>query len=358
MRMTDGATETLFRGERDVIRVTALARSAEELLKRCPEGIVHSEYARTVNLYCGGERLVSVTAGSDELHPFSVRSAAGTFPHPLKGAPYRYRGDELVIGGLTFSLAGAKIRDLEAHAFPHWRDTDPAGRGVSGVPDVSRRGELLRGLFAASEELVKRSELAFLCFPGTPSRLEHWGERIRTFSEALAAGDIGKAASLGETLFGMGWGLTPTFDDFCVGLLAALYGDGCGAEQDCSPLYAAGSGRTNLVSLNFLYHACCGRFTESLLTACGALFEALSGDPEETSAGIPDAEPDKEKKDADPDKEKTDGEPGGEKGSGKAARFRAAAERLSGFGHSSGSDMLAGLLFGAETLYLKEADHG
>ncbi len=273
------------------VPVRAVSPGAEEALAAYPRGTVHSVYDRTVNLLCGERLLASLTAASDEVHPFSVCTAAPSLEGFSPGDRYLFRDGCLSVGNALFLLADASRTDLK----------------LLPVPDRSGLPGALQRLHPAAEEAAGRSALGFLLFPEHDSPLAPWGAQLEEFARAVIRGDIRRASSLGERLFGMGWGLTPSVDDLCTGLLAAV---SCvRADGVLLPLAETAFGRTTLVSYNFLFYACRGFFTGTLRTLAYAL---LSGD-------------------------------------GDAAQ--AAAGRLLSFGHSSGADMLIGLFFGLNLLW-------
>ncbi len=284
-----------------VIPVTALSVQSEELLARFQSGSIHSVYEKTVNLLCGDRFLVSLTASSVEVHPFSLCTGAKSLYGFSVGTQYSFREGRLSVGETRFLLSDAQRQDLSLCP-PPGRFSLPGG---------------MRTLFPMAEALAERSALGFLLFPDQPSPLAPWEADLIRFAKAVAGGDIALGTELGRSLFGMGWGLTPSTDDFCVGLLAAAQ---CVRKEgargiDLSSLAEAAFGRTTLVSYNFLFHACQGRFTNTLLALARALF------------------------------------------SGDLNTAETAAERLVSFGHSSGTDLLLGLLFGIKLL-LEDGIHG
>ena len=121
----------------------------------------------------------------------------------------------------------------------------------------------------------------------------------------LDVGDHQQAVEAAQSLIGLGDGLTPSGDDFIVGLCAALRVAG----HPCAEAFAAGCvrsarGRTTLVAETFLMHAARGEYSERVHTLLDAFFHSS-----------PDALPNQ------------------------------VAEAL-GWGYSSGADLLLGVLLG------------
>jgi hypothetical protein len=126
---------------------------------------------------------------------------------------------------------------------------------------------------------------------------------------ALYGGDRQGITASAAALAGLGPGLTPAGDDFLLGLMAGLQtwpqflaGKGLSVEEACRVIYGAAAGRTNLLSMALLRSAKEGMFGETWHELLAALRQ------------------------------------------GKAAEVRRAADRILGFGGTSGADALSGFL--------------
>ncbi len=126
---------------------------------------------------------------------------------------------------------------------------------------------------------------------------------------ALQVGDRQGIAASAAALAGLGPGLTPAGDDFLLGLMAGLRtwpqflaGKGLSVEKACQTIYRAAAGRTNLLSMALLRSAREGMFGEAWHVLLAALRQ------------------------------------------GKAGEVRRAADRVLGFGGTSGADALSGFL--------------
>jgi hypothetical protein len=126
---------------------------------------------------------------------------------------------------------------------------------------------------------------------------------------ALWVGDRQGITAGAVALAGLGPGLTPAGDDFLLGVMAGLRtwpqflaGKGLSLEEACQAIYGAAAGRTNLLSMALLRSAKEGMFGEAWHGLLAALRE------------------------------------------GKAREVREAADRVLGFGGTSGADALSGFL--------------
>ena len=126
---------------------------------------------------------------------------------------------------------------------------------------------------------------------------------------ALRVGDRQGITAGAAALAGLGPGLTPAGDDFLLGLMAGLRtwpqflaGRGLSVEEACQAIYGAAAGRTNLLSMALLRSAREGLFGEAWHILLAALRQGTAGE------------------------------------------VRGAADRVLGFGGTSGADALSGFL--------------
>lgn len=267
------------------IPAASVSQWAESQLSAHPTGAVHSVYKNTVNLSCG-DALISLLSGGNRLtHPFSVCAESLDTSTLRVGDPFSYADMLLSVGGSAVSLETAERVNT---------DMPPASGPLSG--------EAFALLQEQAERFAPNSALGFLILPTLASPLSHWEVEFRRLAMAVISGNDAAAAAVGDRILGMGWGLTPTADDFCVGVLAAFFGFRRRPERSepFRELSCTAKARTNQISYNFLAHACSARFSRPILY----LAEALSRRDE--------------------------------------ALIRQAAEEAAAIGHSSGSDMLMG----------------
>jgi hypothetical protein len=209
----------------------------------------------------------------------------------LKNEPYRV------------SLAGAEVWEPRLE-----------GDGLN-----ANRPELKANLAVLHDHLIAQAPAESLaCLPaagaaGGRSVESTYREVARRAIEGLLAalygGDRQGITAGAAALAGLGPGLTPAGDDFLLGLIAGLRtwpqflaGKGLSVEEACQAIYGATAGRTNLLSTALLRSAREGMFGEAWHELLAALRQ------------------------------------------GKAAEVRRAADRILGFGETSGADALSGFL--------------
>jgi hypothetical protein len=141
----------------------------------------------------------------------------------------------------------------------------------------------------------------------------------RDLHAALGRGDTAAACRHSRSLVGLGPGLTPSGDDFLVGVFAALHvrqSPGEWLSAICAEVMAGARERTNVISIAALEEAARGRVRESLQ----ALVEALL--------------------------------------IGNEASVHTGLARVLAIGSTSGRDMIAGVLCGLEAHLSATADSG
>lgn len=170
--------------------------------------------------------------------------------------------------------------------------------GVGSRAEMSELLKLVKGRLSRTTEGIAPG------FVWTGAKGEASGEAHEISMRGklfLATGRLGEAAGEMCSMIGLGPGLTPSGDDFLIGLMAILRMIG---EREFLPLLCGEIKRhlqkTNDISAAYLYHACHGEFSEP--------FHGLFS----------------------------------------AGKLVAAVEKIASVGHSSGTDALAGIYFGVE----------
>lgn len=263
---------------------------------------VHSRFDRVVNL-AFGDRILTIQGNQVPFTPLSVCTAEfGELSQRLKEkAPCSFRDGKLILGGEILELGGAEQIDCRIPP------CDPGilnllrFRSLQNLASVLCRPDSLA--FAATRSL--RSRVTSL----TPALAEA-KELLQDLEPAREEGDFNALADGVLVLAGLGPGLTPAGDDFLTGALAALqyyqWEQGSQPLLDrLSPGLARAAERSTFLSREFYLCALSGQFSLpvlALLTADGP------------------------------------------------ARLTSAAASLVQIGHTSGSDILGGVLWALSIL--------
>ena len=270
-------------------------------------GRVHSVFRSAVNVL-SGDRLITVAAPQVGALPNGLVIREDVDFHALGLAP------EMVVGGdgMSLQIPDANIAIDITEAAPWSPKLAPAAQ--SRLP-TELASNLRAALPVAAAKAPRGGFGPLLAILVPPS---HWLPEPdlpplcevaqRAMVAVLAGRDVGdhqQAVEAARLLIGLGDGVTPSGDDFIVGMCAALRVAG----HPCAEALATGCvrfarGRTTLVAETFLIHAARGEYSERVHTLLDALFHSS-----------PDALPNQ------------------------------VAEVL-GWGYSSGADLLLGVLLG------------
>ena len=196
-------------------------------------GQVHSVFDRVVNLalHCRGEtRLFTLCAPGLARLPDAARVPPGWLDGLAPGMPARLCCGGLTVGTQTLCLTRS-----------HWRGEIPVYSKIN-------------------ENQYKRLEAASLKYAGGLYRLPQ-AARFRAFC-AIRAGEAGH-------MLGLGPGLTPAFDDACVGAMAARRALGAVAPFRLNSL-----ADTTDVSARYLQLAAEGYFGQPLCDLLAAVYGA------------------------------------------------------------------------------------
>jgi hypothetical protein len=286
------------------LRFTAVSASRHALhVLRCANGRggeVHSAYRRTINLRFAADQLVSLHGGWDLVAPFGI-ALGRRFDSPgferISPGLRAVVADDLVqipVAGLEVALAEAAVWEPQARPAP----LPPAAAAC--------HAEVLTAILLQHEDpdglagLVDGGDATPLLRRARPCAVQ--------LAEGLSQGDTSALLAGAEPLLGLGPGLTPSGDDF----LGGFMGTALLALPDAAPLLQAAGHemlrlaqtKTTLLSRAFLAHALRGALAPPLDALLATILEAA--------------------------------------GRESVAREAHAATTL---GHTSGTDMLAGMVF-------------
>ncbi|MFI5664640.1 DUF2877 domain-containing protein [Streptomyces sp. NPDC051684] len=290
---------------------TALSVDAELLarLRHGPlDGRVDSTFTHVINVLTGDDELVSLCARGLDDAPWSARvdvddwSASGI----RAGAPVTLTADEVAFGTPTRLVVLMTLGPREWHA-------KPVGLRLTGPQLAVRAGVLAELLDAHGPPGGMRTP------PDSANAFEAAvGAELRRGQAALhrsvLAGDGPGLRAAITQLLGLGPGLTPSGDDFLTGLalLAAQPGGQLpGYVTAAREVVERLPDRTTRLSRTTLREALRGRARQSLLDALRRLL-----DPAEPGAAE------------------------------LSRRLRPPVDRVLAIGHTSGADLLSGLLAG------------
>lgn len=261
-----------------------ISEHASSLLERHRRFTVCAGFAHVLNLW-DGEAVLSVQDPSVPLTPLSLVLERESFLRVQEAVRPK---QEFISQNGRLSWDGFTLDPQAAQRF----SCQMTAAGGRPKPELYRR---LRG---AAALLAKPESLAYAANP----ELFAWAGGELTPAQKRAARLLDRGGP--QNLIGLGEGLTPAGDDFVIGNLAALRW--LGAEREFSNESGAAAlrlRRTGVISRAFLHRAMEGEFSQPVL----ALFSAMDGQSEQN--------------------------------------LIQAAARLCAVGHTSGSDLLGGVLW-------------
>jgi len=254
-------------------RAVSVGEDARELLgSGGMVGEVHSVFDHTINVLSEGGDLVTVACRTVEDSPINLRVDSPRFDEemrPLEGSPVVAREGSVSLGGV---LAVNGLGEA-----PTWRPE------LSPPQDVEARG-LLESLLTALDavKLHGRPEgfkplVPHVCglMGVEPGASPLWGRNpyaevalpcVEGLVGLLELGDAWGAAREASGLVGLGPGLTPSGDDFLCGLMGSLSvaspllgGLRSDVEEMNRMVFSSVDGRTNPISCGILKHYAGGR---------------------------------------------------------------------------------------------------
>ncbi|WP_249315976.1 DUF2877 domain-containing protein [Gehongia tenuis] len=216
--------------------VAECVEAAEKMFRNGAEGCVHSVYRSVINLQLPG-RLMALHPSEATKTPLSI-TLRGTLPKAVRGMPVR------------FTPRWLEIEDTIIFA------------GERQVWNPKLAGRLTRDTMDGIARAIERNLFAFMDKEGSDS-----GVLTAAFQKRIAA--MEKAAGWREvleqvpSLIGLGQGLTPSGDDFLVGMLWACRLTAAPFDELSNRVRELAGG-TNDLSREFLLRSCEGEFGEKL----------------------------------------------------------------------------------------------
>jgi hypothetical protein len=267
-------------------------------------GSVLSVFARACNLVSDQGEIVALVSQQVGNGPLNiVLEGDGFLSRDLvAGSPVEGNGHSIRVGAvLVVSLAGTEVWE----PWLEWEELNAERPGLEANLAVLHDHLIAQ---APAESLAYLLAADAAGGRSVESTYRKAAQRaIEGLLAALWVGDRRGIVAGAGALAGLGPGLTPAGDDFLLGLMAGLRtwpqclaGRGLSVEEACQAIYGAAAGKTNLLSIALLRSAREGMFSEAWHELLAALRQ------------------------------------------GEASEVRGAADRILGFGGTSGADALSG----------------
>lgn len=253
---------------RRVLRAIRVAPAAIAALRVGSHWKVFSSHSHAVNLVDSSGKLISLTDDRLRIGPFSIE--VDTFPSdPLLAeatVPVSSRGKaSVLLGRLALDLTAVQVwepkPDWPALAALSWRsDLLPVivARLRASAPRGSLAGVVQSGLDGADGLRAGGRPTEGLTLQDLPQAKA--GAAAVRLARALRRGDLREMESAAASLAGTGPGLTPSGDDFLIGVMFGAR-SACNAPQAralADFLARAAAGRTNRISQAWLSAAADG----------------------------------------------------------------------------------------------------
>ncbi|OFI38282.1 hypothetical protein BIU82_18325 [Arthrobacter sp. SW1] len=283
-------------------------------------GHVHSVFDRVINITAPWGGLVSVAVKQLDDAPWTVRAEAGDWSGLIvqPGDPVLMDSRRFAFGPdggagapeATVQLGGARewfAKKVDMSAFAAADFTLRADAIESVLEDRGVRGGILEAAEGGSEGAGALNDFE----KGIAEGLRSGREALRS---AVSAGDATRIRDAALALLGLGSGLTPAGDDYLCGLALIASQPGsrlAGLRAELSDVVAQNPERTTELSWTTLREALDGRAREALLELLSQLVRRKPEDAADLAQAL-----------------------------------RVPFDRVLAIGHSSGTDILCGLLAG------------
>lgn len=251
------------------LRALSIDAALPLLLRASPRARVHSVFERVVNVDLDGARLLSLAQRDADDAPDSVVVDVASWSafDLARGTAVRVGRNSIDLGD-RISIALENARPWQARLPPYPLD----GATLSTNLPLAREYLDEQGDGGG----MRRTSASA---PAVVDQAMQWALRSHAegLCRALASNDAALARAHVERLVGLGPGLTPSGDDFLLGLLAALNIPGSPAQamrRIGAQVAKRAAARTHLISAAALKHAADGRVRAGIIYLCDALMHA------------------------------------------------------------------------------------
>ena len=246
--------------------VLEYAQRARFLFEESRTTTVHSSYKSTINIVCDGQLFSLQPAGLPRT-PICInldtRPDIFSSYKPAQGAIVQFTPTNVYGFNTSFRCDGAK----------GWNPSI-VERFQNNAVSSEKLQDMLARLIWSQKGRGGFEDIALQVTDGSFRKAGMSAEYARAILERML--EAGKAENWQKTaensaeLIGAGQGLTPSGDDFNIGLLAVLHFLGgsskaAALKQNLVPLVQKGAEGTTAVSREFLLRACEGEFTDSII---------------------------------------------------------------------------------------------
>ncbi len=236
-----------------------ISPAAREWLASSASARPYHIFEKVTNLINADGDVITLMLSPAEMNPLAleVEAALDFRAHLTPHSEVRLEGEVLRVGELAVMLGSVHAWDPR----PDW----PAARRQ--LADVLRLVGFLEARLIADP--IPESLAVFVAPGALESPVGGWQERarvgIQVYLNGVSAGDPASAGDFAAGLAGLGAGLTPSGDDFLIGVMHALW---CTTPPDqarviCAAIAQAAAPRTNQLSANYLSRAALGEASGS-----------------------------------------------------------------------------------------------
>jgi hypothetical protein len=243
------------------IAARTITPAARQWLARTTHARLLSIFEHTCNIVNKNGAVITLSRQHTPLAPFALQIAAVDF-HGLQAADgAQVVGSELYLGQWRIQTANARVWN----PVPDWASVR---RAVTTDPDVLTLLNRQALTICPSGSLLE-----LYCTPASSAALQQTALGAANLVNGVRTHTLDQAIDGARQLAGLGPGLTPSGDDFIIGVMLAAWAGlyGAAAKEFCVALAHAAAPRTTSLSAAFLHAAARGEAMSPWHTLFAAL---------------------------------------------------------------------------------------
>ncbi len=235
------------------------------------KGNVHSVFDRAFNILDSNGHLVGVVSSNKDLGPFSMQLSEEKLTNVLQGKQIEFHTKYLEIEGVQYKYDTLELVDLSLSRYKlPYVDKKLINLRDAITYEGSKEG-ISQLIYSFSDELDDKNQVL-------NEYSEFIKDRLLSLLQSLANDDLELFLNRVPKVIGFGPGLTPSADDFILGIIIVLYSLSIVTDTFLKRIYEVCQNRTTKISEEMLYHSIHGHVSESYKELIEQLFNESNDD--------------------------------------------------------------------------------
>ena len=234
-------------------------------------GNVHSVFDGAFNILDTNGHLVGVVSSNKDLGPFSMQLSEEKLSNILQGKQIKFYPKKIEIEGVQYKYDTLELVDLSLSRYKLPNVDSKLLNLRESITHEGSKDGISQLIYSFSDELDDKNLVL-------NEYSEFIKDRLLSLLESLADEDLELFLNRIPKVIGFGPGLTPSADDFILGIIIVLYSLSIVTDTFLKRIYEVCQNKTTKISEEMLYHSIHGHVSESYKKLIEQLFNDSNDD--------------------------------------------------------------------------------